>query len=479
MRRAIVFCIIFGTIVFRAGTGSAMDMRAASQKAQAAYEAALSEAKLRREQILQDQTALQQAISDMQSRVQELQDRVNHKEKELSLLIQNEEELTLRRSEKQEQIDEYAAVVHQVSRDLHAILERSQFTARWPERLGTLESIMDPHRFPGIDDIKALADLFFEEMRLTGEVERFEGTFVGRDGVERTGSILTVGPFCTVYQDGGDVGFLRYDKTNRRFVALGGQLPWRMRHGIQRYITGESDTVYIDPSIGPALEHVAQHSTFLTKLKKGGILIWPILAIGVVAFLLICERLIFLHKVHANTDRLMGRVNKMAIQEEWERCHRILSKEKDSPVSNVLKAGLGAIHKSRETLENILNEAILKELPRLERFLPLLSVMAAVSPLLGLLGTVTGMITTFQVISLYGTGNPRLMAGGISEALITTMLGLAVAIPVMLAHAFLRRRIEHIAGDMEEKALTLSNIICRESTINGQADPQPSRVIAS
>jgi biopolymer transport protein ExbB len=125
-------------------------------------------------------------------------------------------------------------------------------------------------------------------------------------------------------------------------------------------------------------------------------------------------------------------------------------------------AGFGAVDQSRESLENILQEAILKELPRLERFLPALNVMAAVSPLIGLLGTVTGMIGTFHVITLYGTGDPRLMSGGISEALVTTMLGLGVAIPVMLFHAFLRRRIEHIVGDMEEKAVALSNIICRQ-----------------
>jgi len=81
--------------------------------------------------------------------------------------------------------------------------------------------------------------------------------------------------------------------------------------------------------------------------------------------------------------------------------------------------------------------------------------------LLGLLGTVTGMISTFHVITLYGTGDPRMMSGGISEALVTTMLGLAVAIPIMLLHTFLNRHVEHIVGDMEEKAMTLTNIIHR------------------
>ena len=94
-----------------------------------------------------------------------------------------------------------------------------------------------------------------------------------------------------------------------------------------------------------------------------------------------------------------------------------------------------------------------------------LEVIALISPLLGLLGTVTGMISTFHVITLYGTGDPRMMSGGISEALVTTMLGLAVAIPIMLMHTFLSRRVEHIIGDMEEKAVALTNIIYREITV--------------
>ena len=103
-----------------------------------------------------------------------------------------------------------------------------------------------------------------------------------------------------------------------------------------------------------------------------------------------------------------------------------------------------------------MEEAILKQLPRLERFLPTLSVFAAIAPLLGLLGTVTGMIETFQVITRFGTSDPKLMAGGISEALITTQLGLAVAMPIIIIHHFLERRVDKVVGDMEEKGLALA-----------------------
>jgi biopolymer transport protein ExbB len=135
-------------------------------------------------------------------------------------------------------------------------------------------------------------------------------------------------------------------------------------------------------------------------------------------------------------------------------------------VNHVIEAGLRARHEDRETLESILQEAILRELPRVERGLPVLAILGAVAPLLGLLGTVTGMIETFQTITLFGTGDPKLMSGGISEALVTTEVGLMIAIPVMLCHTYLSRRAEAIVGEMEEKAVSLTNIIERERARN-------------
>jgi biopolymer transport protein ExbB len=156
----------------------------------------------------------------------------------------------------------------------------------------------------------------------------------------------------------------------------------------------------------------------------------------------------------------MGKVNQHAEKGDWESCRNLVA-GRHTPVYNVVRAGINARHEKREVLESILQEAILKELPRLERALPFLNIMAAVAPLLGLLGTVTGMISTFEVINIHGTGDPRLMSGGISVALVTTMLGLMVAIPIMLMHTFLSRQVEHIIGDMEEKSVALTNIISR------------------
>jgi biopolymer transport protein ExbB len=129
------------------------------------------------------------------------------------------------------------------------------------------------------------------------------------------------------------------------------------------------------------------------------------------------------------------------------------------PFRGVVAEGIAHRESSREDLEEIMHEAILIELPRLERHLVFLSLGAVVSPLLGLLGTVTGMIHTFNLIEIFGTVDPRLLSGGISEALITTMAGLSVAIPLVLLHALLSRRVRTITDGLEKGAISFINTL--------------------
>jgi biopolymer transport protein ExbB len=168
---------------------------------------------------------------------------------------------------------------------------------------------------------------------------------------------------------------------------------------------------------------------------------------------------IFLLRKRLDTDGFIHRINTMVAGRQWDECSKICTDHEAKPVARVVAAGLECFRMGREEMENALQEAILKEVPAMERFLSTLGMLAAIAPLLGLLGTVTGMIDTFHVITLHGTGDPRMMSGGISEALVTTMLGLSVAIPIMLAHTLLNRAVDNHIGQMEEKAVALVNIV--------------------
>ena len=451
-------------ILFLAVPAYGEDMRAASKKAKTDYAAALAEAGDSKARILKDRTSVEKEIARMEAEVKKLNSDIEIMQDEFKKLREKEIKLNHQQSDDEMGMRELSGTVRVVARDLETILRQSQLTARFPERLNLLKPILNKDRFPGIDDFKTITDLFFQEMAISGEVAMRTGSFIDRSGVRQTGDILTIGKFTAAYTTGKETGFLRYSEGSHQLFALSTLPSWSIKRNLKKYIKGNTEDVVLDFSGGAALRQITHKSTLIDQIKNGGPIVWPILTIGLFAFIIAGERIIFLKGVHANTDRVMGEVNELALEGKWKECDDIVKDKKGRPAYNVLKAGLGARAEERETLESVLQEAILKELPRLERFLPALNIMGSIAPLLGLLGTVTGMISTFHVITLYGTGDPRMMSGGISEALVTTMLGLAVAIPIMLVHTFLNRRVEHIVGDMEEKAVALTNIIHREIT---------------
>lgn len=441
----------------------AADMRKASIIAEKALQEALRTKKENQFKIEKSRESLTKKKELLEQETGQLRQRAEMVENSIKALQEANETLKSETSGDEAAMEELAGAVRTAAANLNALLLSSMFTAWDSDRVDKLTPILNTKRFPGIEDMKIISDLFLEESRITGEIEYKKGTFISEKGKVVEGDILNLGGFTAAYRYGNQTGFLKYSEESRNFQALSALPSWSLRKALNRYMDGESDSVPTDISRGGALLEISHRLTLEEQIRQGGILVWPILGLGVLALLIALERTFFLGRVHANTDRIMGKVNELAALGSWEACDKMVQGEKKIPVYNVLRSGLGARKENRETLESILQEAILKELPKLERFLPILNIMGAIAPLLGLLGTVTGMISTFHVITLHGTGDPRMMSGGISTALVTTMLGLSVAIPIMLLYTFLCRRVEHVVGDMEEKAVALTNIIFREA----------------
>jgi len=180
---------------------------------------------------------------------------------------------------------------------------------------------------------------------------------------------------------------------------------------------------------------------------------WPILIVGIVAIILGLERMGILLMMGTASDKIMDKIKEMATEGMFDEAREYCSTKKSIPTCVMLGRVMENVGATQEVLDNALQEAMLKQMPKLQRFLPTLAVLAAIAPLLGLLGTVTGMINTFHVITMVGTGDPRMMSGGISEALLTTQFGLIVAVPIMLLHHFLERLVEKIVGDMDAKGI--------------------------
>ena len=154
----------------------------------------------------------------------------------------------------------------------------------------------------------------------------------------------------------------------------------------------------------------------------------------------------------------MANLVSLISEQKFDEAQVFVDQQKD-PIKRLLQEALSHRDIKREDLEERLNESVLSQLPRLDSFLSVLSVSAGAAPLLGLLGTVMGIIKTFEMIGIYGTGDANRMAGGISEALVTTELGLMVAIPALIWHAVLNRRLRKIMSNLDKAILSFINAI--------------------
>ena len=197
-------------------------------------------------------------------------------------------------------------------------------------------------------------------------------------------------------------------------------------------------------------------------MQKGGPIMWPILLCSVFAFAIVIERIIALRREQIDTKVFMEQISKSLKRNKIMEALELCDKTK-GPIANILKAGILKHDRVRQEVREAIEDASIHEVPRLEKNLPVLATVAHITPLLGLLGTVTGMVAAFQVIESKASSlnpvNPGDLAGGIWEALLTTVAGLCVAIPTFVAYNYLVSRVDGFVLDMERSATELLNLL--------------------
>lgn len=193
-------------------------------------------------------------------------------------------------------------------------------------------------------------------------------------------------------------------------------------------------------------------------IKAGGWVMWPLILCSIAALAIIAERIWTLQKKSVMPPALLGQVQQWLERKELDESRLTLLRE-SSPLGRVLAAGLANRVHAHEVLKEAIEDAGRHMLPELERYLNTLGTIAAIAPFLGLLGTVLGMIQMFGGIGSHGLGDPSIVASGISQALVATAAGLAVAIPSLMFYRFLRGRVEELTVEMEQEALKLIEIL--------------------
>lgn len=337
---------------------------------------------------------------------------------------------------------ELFGVVRQVAGDTKGIIDTSLVSAELPGRSEHADRLAQARGLPSIQDLTDLYVLLLEEMAETGRVSRFDAQVVGPEGRASNAEVVRVGAFNLIAGD----QFLQYDVSSASLQTLARQPASRFRAMAGGLATATSGTVpmAVDPSRGAILGLLIQAPSVVERIQQGGLVGYVIIVLGILGVLVAIERMVSL----ARASRGIKAQLKASKADTGNALGRILS---------VYESNRSVDH---ETLELKLDEAILREVPLLERWQSWIKVLAAVAPLLGLLGTVVGMIRTFQAITLFGTGDPKLMAGGISQALVTTVLGLIVAIPLVLLHSLVASRSKMLVEILEEQS---AGIIARHS----------------
>ena len=299
--------------------------------------------------------------------------------------------------------------------------ERSDQLVEFAARMGQTADL------PTIEEIERLWYELQWEMTESGRVVRLNMPVLTRTGEEREQEVIRVGSFNLVSEG----HYYDYIPETGRVVEFGRQPGSRHMQGAGEIVRA-TDTVSfsIDPTRGQLLALLVQAPDLKGRIEQGGVIGYLIIALGVVAVLLALYRLVTLTLTDGRIRRQMHNLDQPG----------------DNPLGRVLKVYQSGTDWETDALELKLGEAVLRELPRVNRGLGFLKIVAAVAPLMGLLGTVTGMIITFQAITIYGAGDPKAMAGGISSALITTVLGLLVAIPTAMPSAPLTRRLGTFEG---------------------------------
>ncbi len=390
-------------------------------------EAEFRAAKDRQAQLLAEATAIfnrEEALS------QQLEAAYNHNEEAIA---ENEANLAQRLGN----LGELFGVVRQVATDTSGNVWESLTSSQLGARKELLDRLGRSKELPTTEDLEKLWYELQLEMTEQGRVVRYPAEVLTLGGSKETLDVVRAGPFSAVLNG----RYLLWESSDQQLRELTRQPPARYVNTVSGFESASEgfEGLAVDPSRGQLLNALTDTPSPVERVQQGGAVGAVIITLGVAAFLLGVWRWI----VISNQSR------KVNAQRKSDR----------ADPGNALGRVLGIYEQNKEmdaeTLELKLDEAVMRESASIEKFVWLVKVVSVVAPLLGLLGTVTGMIQTFQAITLFGAGDPKMMAGGISEALVTTMLGLITAIPLVLLHATLANSTRRIIDTLDEQSAGL------------------------
>lgn len=345
-------------------------------------------------------------------------------------------------------LGEMFGVSRAAAANAYGAIATSIVSAEYPGRGEALSAILSSKK--AVPELEQLEELWFAlqtEMTQSGEISKFSTEVTNLDGSKSTETVTRIGTFNLVSEN----GFLTYNDEVGQVQPLAKQPAGYISSTASSFFgeTAGYSPVYVDPSRGAILTLETRKKTLMQFYHEGAEVGYAITVLLIIGLLIALERMIVLGAMSS----------KIKAQEK-----KLDQPNDNNPLGRLLKVYFDNKAVDAETLELKLDEAILRETPKVDRGINLIKMFAAIAPLMGLLGTVIGMIMTFQTIMLFGTGDPKIMAGNISLALVTTALGLICALPLILIHSIVAGKSKSVLQKLDEQSAGLIAAIAEKES---------------
>ena len=326
--------------------------------------------------------------------------------------------------------------IRQISSDFLTNYDSSLSASQSPEKKEIFSRFANTKKLPNTDEITIFWHTMLDEIIKSGTVSQYKANVILNDGTKHLQTVTKVGQFAAVSQG----KYLQYDSDINSLIELSTQPSNAIQNRANEFekSQGELKNIVIDPTKGSLLSLLDMKPTMMDRINQGGVIGYIIIALGLLGLLFALYKVVLLY------------ITQKAINQQIK---DITTPIHNNSLGNIAQTFYDNKNKPLNDLEISMNESILKEINIIKSGESFIKLLAAVTPLLGLLGTVTGMIATFQAITLFGTGDPKLMAGGISTALMTTVLGLVTAIPLLFAYTYLASKSNRIVSILEEQSI--------------------------
>jgi len=384
----------------------------------------------REQQFLKEQQHQQQRVSTLKKDVAETQKQYKKQQQQVSRNAQQVELLQSQLDERTHSLKDLFSAWKQTTRETLENQQNSLLSAQFKTQIQQLKTMLDKQELPDSNDLTSLKNILQQDITSTGQAIEFQGQVTLLNGESSQKNIQRIGPFTAT----SDNQFLTYNSNDQSLRIAVRQPDDEFLQAIE---AKQLNTV-IDPSRGVVLQRLALKPDLLGRIQQGGIIGYIIITLGIAGLLLACFRWLDIGLL------------RLKIKQQLKNPE---TPNTNNPLGRILAIYQGNPKDNIDSLEVKLQEAVLQEVPRLDRGLGTIKLLAAVAPLLGLLGTVVGMINTFQTITLVGSTDPKLMAGGISQALVTTVLGLTMTVPLLFSHSFVSSRVRMLVVLLSQQSL--------------------------